>query len=88
MDEYPEYDFYNSGEACDGKDRRGEERRGGIGKENQKKDKVGQEVWLIKREENEEKPYNKIGKKKKRLKWKVKLWMLAHSQETESRWLT
>lgn len=41
MNEYPEYDFY-SGEACDGKDRRGEERRGGLGKEDQK-DKVGQE---------------------------------------------
>lgn len=31
MDEYPEYDFYNSGEACDGKDRRGEEGRNGKG---------------------------------------------------------
>lgn len=41
MDEYPEYDFYNSGGACDGKDRRGE--GGGMGKEDQKKDKVGQE---------------------------------------------
>lgn len=41
----------------------------------------------MKRKENEEKPYNKIGTKKKRLKWK-KLWMLAHSQQTESSWLT
>lgn len=41
MDEYPEYDFYNSRKACDGKDRRGEGR--GMGKEDRKKDKVGQE---------------------------------------------
>lgn len=42
----------------------------------------------MKRGENEEKPYNRIGRKKKRLKWKVKLWMLTHSQQTESSWLT
>ena len=29
MDEYPEYDFYNSREECDGKKGRGEERRRG-----------------------------------------------------------
>lgn len=88
MDEYPEYDFYNSGEACDGRGERGE----GVDmkKEAQKKDKVGQcrKIWLMKKEENKRKPCNKIGTKNKRLKWKVKLWMLAHSQQTESRRLT
>lgn len=58
------------------------ERRGGMGKEYQKKDKVGQE------QKYELKPYNKIGTKKIRLKWKVELWMLAHSQQTENQWLT
>lgn len=27
MDEYPEYNFYNSREGCDGRERSGEERR-------------------------------------------------------------
>lgn len=71
MDEYPEYDFYNSGEACDGKGRRGEVRRGQED-ENEKggreegQDRTRREVWLIKREEAEEKPYNKRCTKKKR----------------------
>lgn len=87
MNEYPEYDFYNSGEACDGKDRRGEEGRTGKGG-SEGQGRTRREVWLMKRGENEEKPYNRIGTKKKRLKWKVKLWMLTHSQQTESSWLT
>lgn len=40
MDEYPEYDFYNSGEACNGK-RRGEERKSRMGKPDEKKGKKG-----------------------------------------------
>lgn len=32
MDEYPEYDFYNSREECDGKKRRGG-KKGGKGRE-------------------------------------------------------
>lgn len=40
MDEYPEYDFYNSRETCNGK-RRGEERKRRMGKPDEKKGKKG-----------------------------------------------
>lgn len=41
MDEYPEYDFYNSGRHV--MEKTGGERSGGLGKAYQEKDKVGQE---------------------------------------------
>lgn len=46
MDEYPEYDFYNSGEACDGKDRRGEEGRNGKGVSEGGLGRTRTEAWI------------------------------------------
>lgn len=50
MDKYPEYDFYNSREECDGKEGRGEEQEEEMEGKDEGKDKTGGIPHRISRE--------------------------------------
>lgn len=44
MDEYPQYDFYNSREECDGKGEGRGSKEGGYGREGEDKEKMGKQA--------------------------------------------
>lgn len=100
MDEYPEYDFYNSREECDGKEGRGGEgrREGGDGKgrgegqdreaDRARRKETGKKAGY--RGEMTDKSYKERRgeKEKEEVKTRVKFQMLDRRQQAGICWLT